>query len=194
MMTLHLIMHRLMAVAIFVLMIAGLARADQGEGRYDAELEQLFADLAVAESADRSQDIIREIWAYWLIDTDDSKNIRMMHNGIGFMEIMDLPNAESIFTRIIARDENFTEAWNKRATIRYMRGDFDGSESDIAEVLKREPRHFGALSGLAMINMKRGDLETALAIYESILLIHPNSLDAQKLIPELQKTLRGDPA
>ena len=64
----------------------------------------------------------------------------------------------------------------------------------IAEVLKREPRHFGALSGLAMIKIKRGDLRTALTLYENILLIHPHNRDALKLIPELRKTLQGDPA
>ena len=67
------------------------------------------------------------------------------------MEIMDLPNAESIFTRIIARDENFTEAWNKRATIRYMRGDFDGSERYRRSPVRALPGNVRS----AMINMAR---------------------------------------
>ena len=187
-------MRRLIAASLFLLMLAGLAQADQNGSRDHASLDRLFADLAVAASDDESQAIVQDIWAYWLIDTDDSMNIRMMRNGIGLMQMMDLRNAEDTFTRVINRDENFTEAWNKRATIRYMMGDFDGSESDIAEVLKREPRHFGALSGLAMINIKRGDLQTALTLYENILLIHPRNRDALTLIPELRKTLQGDPA
>ena len=187
-------MRRLIAASLFLLMLAGLAQADHNGGRDHASLDRLFADLAVAASDDESQAIVQDIWAYWLIDTDDSMNIRMMRNGIGLMQMMDLRNAEDTFTRVINRDENFTEAWNKRATIRYMMGDFDGSESDIAEVLKREPRHFGALSGLAMINIKRGDLQTALTLYENILLIHPRNRDALTLIPELRKTLQGDPA
>ena len=187
-------MRRLIAASLFLLMLAGLAQADQNGSRDHASLDRLFADLAVAASDDESQAIVQDIWAYWLIDTDDSMNIRMMRNGIGLMQMMDLRNAEDTFTRVINRDENFTEAWNKRATIRYMIGNFDGSESDIAEVLKREPRHFGALSGLAMINIKRGDLQTALTLYENILLIHPRNRDALTLIPELRKTLQGDPA
>ena len=187
-------MRRLIAASLFLLMLAGLAHADHNGSRDHASLDRLFADLAVAASDDESQAIVQDIWAYWLIDTDDSMNIRMMRNGIGLMQMMDLRNAEDTFTRVINRDENFTEAWNKRATIRYMMGDFDGSESDIAEVLKREPRHFGALSGLAMINIKRGDLQTALTLYENILLIHPRNRDALTLIPELRKTLQGDPA
>ena len=189
-----LIMRRLTAITVCLLMLTGISLADENGIRDHAALDKLFADLAIATSDDESQAIVRDIWAYWLIDTDDSMNIRMMRNGIGFMQTMDFTNAEDTFTRIINRDENFMEAWNKRATIRYMMGDLDGSESDIAEVLKREPRHFGALSGLAMINIKRGDLLTALTLYENILLIHPRNRDALQLIPELQKTLRGDPA
>ena len=184
-------MRRLAAAAVLLLLVAGLARADHHGGGGHADLDRLFADLAVADSDDASQAIIRDIWAYWLVDTDDSASIRMMRTGIGLMQTMDLHDAETTFTRIIDRDGNFTEAWNKRATIRYMMGNLDGSESDIAEVLKREPRHFGALSGLAMINIRRGDLLAALNLYESILLIHPRSRDALRLIPELRKTLRG---
>ena len=187
-------MRRLTVATVFLLMLVWQVQADHNGGRDHASLDRLFADLAEATSDDESQDIIQDIWAYWLIDTDDNMNIRMMRNGIGFMQMMDLRNAEDTFTRVINRDEDFTEAWNKRATIRYMMGNLDGSESDIAEVLKREPRHFGALSGLAMIKIKRGDLRTALTLYENILLIHPHNRDALKLIPELRKTLQGDPA
>ena len=184
-------MRRLAAATVFLLLMAGPVRADHHGGGDHADLDRLFADLAVAASDGESHAIIRDIWAYWLADTDDSVNVRMMRTGIGLMQTMDLPDAESTFTRIINRDENFTEAWNKRATIRYMMGNLDGSESDIAEVLKREPRHFGALSGLAMINIRRGDLLAALNLYENILLIDPRNRDALKLIPELRKTLRG---
>jgi tetratricopeptide (TPR) repeat protein len=86
------------------------------------------------------------------------------------------------------------EAWNKRATVRYMRSNLAGSEEDIAEVLAREPRHFGALSGLAMIRLQRGQIMEALQIYRHILTINPFSPDALRLIPEIELQLRGDPA
>lgn len=185
---------RLGAAVIIILMLGGLARAEQHDSNTHAVLDGLFTDLARTESLDAAQPIIQKIWNLWVTDTDDNASILMMRNGIIYMENFDLINAESTFTRIIKRDEGFAEAWNKRATIRFMMGNFDGSERDIAEVLKREPRHFGALSGLAMIKIERGDLLTALAIYEQILLINPHSSDARMLIPKLQKQLRGDPA
>ncbi|MEC8122164.1 MAG: hypothetical protein VX113_09625, partial [Pseudomonadota bacterium] len=74
-------------------------------------------------------------------------------------------NAERIFTEIISAHPTHAEAWNKRATVRFMRGDDKGSRSDIARVIDLEPRHFGALSGLGMINMLSGDLPAALQAF-----------------------------
>ena len=68
-----------------------------------------------------------------------------------------------------------------------MLGDFNGSQDDINEVLEREPRHFGALSGLGLINMQRGDLSNAIRAYEKVLQIDPFSQDARVLLPKLRK-------
>ena len=186
---------RMMATALILIWgHVSIGFAETNSSIYESELEDLFSRLAVAENLDDSQDIIMKIWQFWTTDTEDSINIQMMRRGIGYMEQGDLINAEAMFTRIIGRDDNFTEAWNKRATIRYIMGNLDGSENDIAEVLKREPRHFGALAGLGMINIQRGDLNTALDIYQQILVIHPFNPDANSIIPELKLKLRGDPA
>ena len=190
---------RPMATGLMMLMLAagimvGAASHAQSESQYEKELNDLFSTLAQSETLEDSNAIITNIWQIWRTDTDDSVNIQMMRRGIGFMEQGDYINAEAMFTRIIDRDHDFMEAWNKRATIRYIMGNLLGSEEDIAEVLKREPRHFGALAGLGMINIQRGDLQTALEIYQNILVIHPMNPDANQLIPELKLKLRGDPA
>ena len=97
--------------------------------------------------------------------------------------------AEETFGALIGLNPDFMEAWNKRATVRYVLGDFNGSQDDINEVLSREPRHFGALSGLGLINMQRGDLKNAIRAYEKVLQISPFSQDALGLLPELRKQL-----
>ncbi len=99
------------------------------------------------------------------------------------------PQAEKTFDALIALNPDFMEAWNKRATVRYVLGDFNGSQDDINEVLAREPRHFGALSGLGLINMQRGDLSNAIRAYEKVLQIDPFSQDARKLLPKLRKQM-----
>ena len=97
--------------------------------------------------------------------------------------------AEETFGNLIGLNPDFMEAWNKRATVRYVLDDFNGSQDDINEVLSREPRHFGALSGLGLINMQRGDLKNAIRSYEKVLQISPFSQDALGLLPELRKQL-----
>ena len=175
-------------------MPANAENHNETESRYQAELDQLFSTLSAAETLEESEKIITNIWQIWRTDTADSVNIQMMRRGIGFMEQGDYINAEAMFTRIINRDHGFAEAWNKRATIRYLMGNLDGSEDDINEVLKREPRHFGALSGLGMIYLQRGQLQSALETYQDILTIHPMNPDANQLIPEIKLKLRGEPA
>ena len=66
-----------------------------------------------------------------------------------------------ILDSLIKVHPDFMEAWNKRATVYYMLGNYEKSVADIAQVLDREPRHFGALSGLGMIRQKQGDLAAA---------------------------------
>jgi Tfp pilus assembly protein PilF len=72
-----------------------------------------------------------------------------------------------------------------------MMGDHEGSKADIVKVLEHEPRHFGALSGLAMIHMQNGNLKGALNAYEAALQVNPFMLNAQKMIDALKQKLQG---
>ncbi|MCE2518051.1 MAG: tetratricopeptide repeat protein [Alphaproteobacteria bacterium] len=170
------------------------AYADGDDGHvslFKGELASLFSSHAKSGRPEDADVNTSKIWKLW---TNDARNIELMRRGMTYMEIGNLSIAEEVFTRILEREPTFMEAWNKRATVRYMMSDLKGSEDDIKEVLKREPRHFGALSGLGMIKLQNGQLDDALDIYTDILVIHPFSPDAVRLIPELQNKLRGDPA
>ena len=106
-----------------------------------------------------------------------------MVQGIAAMSKGNLDRAENIFTKLIEVNPYFTEAWNKRATLRFMVWDFEGSLKDVEKVLALEPRHFGALSGLGMIYLRLGDPESALKAYEDLSHIFPSNADAiQKII------------
>ena len=106
-----------------------------------------------------------------------------MSEGLVAMSEGNLGRAEKLFTKLIEANPNFTEAWNKRATLRFMLWDFEGSLEDVEKVLTLEPRHFGALSGLGMIHLRLGDPERALKAYEDLVNIFPSNADAvQKII------------
>jgi tetratricopeptide (TPR) repeat protein len=80
---------------------------------------------------------------------------------------------------------DFVEAWNRRATVYYAKKDFGRALSDIEQVLAREPRHFGALSGLGIILQELGDEKRALEVLRRALAIHPHL----ERIPDLVKKL-----
>ena len=102
-----------------------------------------------------------------------------------------LSAAESVFSHIINNHPDFAEAWNKRATVRFFRGNDTGSASDILQVIKLEPRHFGALSGLGMIRVRAGDLEGALKAYKAAQRINPYLPQIEAIIDQLGKNLKG---
>ncbi|MBT8435359.1 MAG: tetratricopeptide repeat protein, partial [Gammaproteobacteria bacterium] len=84
---------------------------------------------------------------------------------------------------------DFSEGWNRRATVRFYQRDYDGSLEDIEQTLKLEPRHFGAFWGLGMILGSKQDFERAIIAFERLLEIKPNSDDARPRIELLKQEL-----
>ena len=89
------------------------------------------------------------------------------------IEAQDLDLALKLLNSIIELKPDYVEAWNRRATIYYMKKDFGRALADIRQVLAREPRHFGAMSGLGMILQEFGDEKHALEIFRRALAVHP---------------------
>lgn len=154
-----------------------------------ADVQRLLDQLSDAENASVSARLQADIWDGWINGHANDDERMLMSMGLTEIEVRNLKAAEQTFTELIEMNPDFVEAWNKRATIRYMVGDLDGSELDVFEVLSREPRHFGAISGLGLIKMQRGNLAGALRTYESLLEVHPFSNDAITLVPKIRKRL-----
>ena len=150
---------------------------------------QLLDKLSQSPNPAISARLITKIWTRWRGEATDDAQHRLMQKGVRQMNAARFIQAKETFSALIALNPNFMEAWNKRATVRYVLGDLNGSQEDINEVLSREPRHFGALSGLGLINMQRGDLKNAIWAYEKVLRINPFSEDALGLLPELRRQL-----
>ena len=163
------------------------AHADQNDPR----LIHLFADLQTPLTSAAAQEIEEKIWSHWGTFPDDKTVENTMNMAVLLMERGELRLAEQIFSRIIDRAPDFAEAWNKRATARFLMGNHKGSAEDIAEVLRLEPRHFGALSGLGMIYMNSGDWRGALNSYKAALAINPYLTNIKLLIDSLKQRLKG---
>ena len=153
----------------FVILIASFGvRADQSDPR----LERLFGDLAKAEYLSDARDVERKIWNLWEMPAEREARIPFSV-GVNFMGEGLLEAARDSFSEAIAIAPDFAEAYNKRATVLYYMGDLEGSIADIQKTLALEPRHFGAMSGMAMISRDLGREEAALEMLIRIKEIYP---------------------
>jgi tetratricopeptide (TPR) repeat protein len=100
-------------------------------------------------------------------------------------------DARKILDVTVALLPDWAEGWNARATERYLDDDYDGSMADIAQTLKREPRHLGALMGMGAILEERGKRDEALEVYDRVLAIAPHWRNAQERADKLKAALAG---
>jgi len=122
------------------------AAADQ----LDSRLTELFDKLYIAESKNEIHNLTHHIWKIW-DETNDPKIEADYHKGLEAMRMGDFVMSIDFFTRVIEKNPDFAEGWNKRATVYYILGQFDKSMIDINKTLLLEPRHFGAMDGMGLI-------------------------------------------
>lgn len=113
------------------------------------------------------------LWMLWM-RSGDAKVDRLMEAGIEQMRAGRHPEAIATFTEIIRRKPGFAEGWNKRATAHYLAGNFKASLADCDQVMKRNPQHFGALSGYGQIYFQMDDLARAVEYWRRALAVNPN--------------------
>ncbi|MBM3528384.1 MAG: tetratricopeptide repeat protein [Alphaproteobacteria bacterium] len=159
-----------------------LPRAQRGDPVRN--LDFLFGALKAAPDADTAKQVENRIWALWLASGSDTANLLMMRVKTA-IEAKDLDLAIKLLDSVVQIKPDYVEAWNRRATLHYMRKDFGKSMEDIRQVLLLEPRHFGAMSGLGMILQEFGDERRALAAFRKALEIYPHL----PKIPEAVKAL-----
>lgn len=115
----------------------------------------------------------RSLWQVWSRSGDEDVD-RLLAVGIEQMSTGDGGGAVESFTRVIERRPDFAEGWNKRATVYYLLGEYGKSLADCDEVIKRNPYHFGALSGYGLIYLRLDEPSRALDYFERALRVNPN--------------------
>jgi tetratricopeptide (TPR) repeat protein len=159
-----------------------LPRAQHGDRTQN--LDRLFEALKLAPDEESAKFVENRIWAMWLASTSDTANL-LMGRAKTATEAQDYDLAIKLLNAIIDIKPDFAEAWNRRATVYFAKKEYGPALSDIRSVLVREPRHFGALSGLGIILQELGDDKHALEAFRRALAIHPH----MERIPELVRKL-----
>ena len=182
---------KVMVSWLFLLLAVQVALSDGRSSINDEELGLLFSQLLEIQSSSEADEITLKIWEIWTNDAETEFGQSTMLEGVSLMNRNSLVAAEKLFSELIRVSPDYIEAWNKRATVRYMMGQLENSLNDVYVVLSKEPKHFGAMSGLGLIMIQREDFEGALSAYKKLIAIHPFSKDALSLVPILEQRVLG---
>ena len=176
---------------LFLLLAVQVTLSDGRSSINDEELGLLFNQLLEIQSSSEADEITLKIWEIWTNDAQTEFGQSTMLEGVSLMNRNSLVAAEKLFSELIRVSPDYIEAWNKRATVRYMMGQLENSLNDVYVVLSKEPKHFGAMSGLGLIMIQRENFEGALSAYKKLIAIHPFSKDALSLVPILEQRVLG---
>ena len=144
-----------------------------------SELDELFEKLKKTNNPMKAKKIEGKIWKLWTTHPSEDSLTNLLAKGSEYMAQNQLTSAHNVFSKAIELDPNWAEAWNKRATVLYLMGNLELSQSDIDMVLKLEKRHFGALSG-------QGLVQTAMKNYQKAI---DSYIEAHKVYPAMETPL-----
>src|SRR3954463_7019724 len=153
-------------------------------------LDFLFGALKVAPDADSAKLVEGRIWALWLASGSDTADLLMTRAKTAADE-KDANLAARLLDSVIELKPDYIEAWNRRATLHFANKDYGSSLADIRQVLAREPRHFGALTGLGVIMQELGEEKLALEAFRRALAVNPHLQKVPDFVKSLIEKVEG---
>jgi tetratricopeptide (TPR) repeat protein len=162
-----------------------LPKADRTKG-----LDFLFGALKAAPDDASAKHVEARIWAIWMHTPSDTAAL-LMARAKAAIDAQQVDIAMKLLDAVIKLRPDYTEAWNRRATLYYLQNDYTRSLADIQQVLAREPRHFGALAGLGMIMQDLGDEKRALDAFRKALAVNPHLERVPELVKQLSEKVEG---
>ena len=178
-------MKKVITSLIYILFIINQSFADD---RKD-ELNKLFKELKIKNSI-VTFEIEQKIWKIWSTHPNKNNLTSLLAKGSNLVNQNKLYEAEAIFSKVIKLDPNWAEAWNKRATVMYLLGEFQKSQNDIDKVLELEERHFGALAGQGLVNIQLKNYEKAIMSYKKAQEIYPTMKSPEIMIKEIKELIK----
>ena len=176
---------------ILVIIFLILSTAVLSANERDDQLDKLFNELKKNISSSSSI-IAKQIWTLWSTHPTDQKLTSMLDEGSRLVQDQKLNRAIKIFTEVIEMDPSWAEAWNKRATVFYIIGEFQKSQDDIDKVLELEKRHFGALAGQGLVNIQLKNYEKAILSYKKAQEIYPSMQSPKTMIKQIENLIKQE--
>lgn len=167
---------------------AKLPKAQKGD--VTRNLDFLFEALKLAPDETSAKAIEDRIWALWYVSRSDTANL-LMSRAKTAVDAQDYDLALQLLDTLVELRPDYVEAWNRRATVHFLKKDFGASIADLRMVLAREPRHFGALTGLGVIMQEFGDEKFALEAFRRALAVYPKLPKISDFVKTLQEKVEG---
>tara|TARA_Y100001970_G_scaffold288394_1_gene415562 strand:- start:668 stop:1219 length:552 start_codon:yes stop_codon:yes gene_type:complete len=164
---------------LFIILLCFVSFSCLAGTNHNERLDSLFKELKSIDDYSSAVKIENKIWKLWVTHPSEESLTDLLAKGSNYMSQNRLGDAYVVFTDIISKDRNWAEAWNKRATVLYLMGEYEKSQNDIDEVLNLEKRHFGALSG-------QGLVQTALKNYQKAI---DSYIETHKIYPAMETPL-----
>lgn len=168
------------------------AAAKPAEPDRGKRLDALFAALKAAPDKESAQEIAQRISVALTPSGSDTTDLLMSRAALA-MQAKDYDLSIELLDAILRIEPDYLEAWNKRATIFFMREDFSDALTDLRQVVAREPRHYGAWAGIAIICKEIGDQKHALEAARQALDIYPHLEEVEDMEKELSLSVEGRP-
>jgi tetratricopeptide (TPR) repeat protein len=153
-----------------------------------SEIRPLLETLK-QEDEDLRDDATSKLWRLWF-EQKGELGLEILRRVQAFMEAGDTVKAEQMLTDTIRAYPDFAEAWNRRAVLSYIQGDYNKSRLDCEQVVKLNPYHFGAWHGLGLCEANLGHYREAIRAFQQALAIQPHALVNQRLILECTALLQ----
>ena len=153
------------------------------------KLNKLFNDLKIKNSsiANKAE---QKIWKIWSTHPSDEKLTLLLEEGSNLVNNEKYNQAIDVFSKAINLDPLWAEAWNKRATVLFLSGEFERSQKDIDKVLELEKRHFGALAGQGLVNIHLKNYEKAIESYKKAKEIYPSMKSPDMMIKQIKELIK----
>ena len=174
---------------ILLIIILFLSTTNLSANERDHELDKLFLELK-KNIPSLSARVAQQIWILWSTHPTDQKLTSILDEGSRLIQDQQLNRAINVFSEAIKLDPTWAEAWNKRATVFYMVGEFEKSQDDIDKVLELEERHFGALAGQGMVNIQLKNYDKAKRSYQKAQEIYPAMKSSKVMIEQIEELIK----
>ncbi|MEF2551226.1 tetratricopeptide repeat protein [Aurantimonas sp. A2-1-M11] len=154
------------------------------------EIDRLFTELRRVADARDARRVAGRIERHWRRSGSATIDL-LMQRAARAMTREDNAAALDVLDQALVIAPDYPEAWNRRATLNFSMNRLGKSLADIEQTLVREPRHWGALMGLAIILEQTGHKDKALETYLRVLAVYPALDSAQDAAGRLSEELLG---